>query len=575
MKRTKNRRNGFSIMAKLIVLVGSLAYIMLLAVVNGLLGYLAALGTTLFGALGVAEIVRTRLIEQNPNLNKIIIFAVLAISSGILRGVLRYFEQYSNHNIAFRLLAVLRDKIFTKLRKLAPAKIDSKEKGGLVAMITSDVEILEVFYAHTISPAFIAIGTCITIFLFVGFYVSWYLAAVALFSYIVIGIVLPPISSKFLEKSGVEYKHKFQKFSSYFLDNIRGAKELVYHNGIEPSKKVVDEQSYGLLSSLQVMKRAASRASAFTELIVGLFMILTTAIGILLLSQHQIKADKMIVGLIAIFGSFGPVIAIAALPSFLTLTFAAGDRILNLMDEQPIVEEIKDKNDISYEKMAVRGVSFGYKENETVLSDIAMNAKKGEIVGIVGASGCGKSTLLKLLLRFYKTDQGDIEYNDISIEEINTESLLTNVTMISQSTYLFDETIKENLRIAKENATDEEMQEACKIASIHDFISELPNGYDTQVASMGDNLSAGEKQRVGLARAFLRGSELILLDEPTSNLDSINEGIILKSLVSMKGQRSIIIVSHRKSTMAIANRIYKIENGKISEVNNREVLNDK
>ena len=567
----QKRRNGFTIMAKLIVLVGSLAYIMLLAVVNGLLGYLAALGTTLFGAMGVAKLLEPALFKHAS----VWLFVGLAVGSGVLRGILRYFEQYSNHNIAFKLLALLRDKIFNKLRKLAPAKIDNKNKGNLVAMITSDVEILEVFYAHTVSPVFIAITVSLTIFLFVGLYINWYLAAVAICAYVVIGIVFPPIASKAMASSGVNYKKKFASFSSYFLDSIRGAKEIVVHNAVEDRKKNVDEQSEGLLSSLKIMKRATARITGSTELLVTIFLIITTIVGIVLAKNGSITAGKMIIGIVAIFGSFGPVIAIAALPSSLTLTFAAGDRLLNLLGEKPIVEDVTNKQDIEYKDVKVENVTFGYEENVEVLKDISMHAGKGEIVGIVGASGCGKSTLLKLLLRFYPFNKGDISYNDISINDINTQSLLSNVTMISQTTYLFDESIKENLRIAKADATEEEMKEACKVASIDDFISDLPQGYDTQVASAGNNLSAGEKQRVGLARAFLRGSELILLDEPTSNLDSINEGIILKSLLSMKGKRSIILVSHRKSTMAIADRIYKIENGNISEVKDRkEILNE-
>ena len=569
----QKRRNGFTIMSKLIVLVGSLAYIMLLAVVNGLLGYLAALGTTLFGAMGVAQIIDSSTFGSQVS---VWLFVGLAVGSGVLRGILRYFEQYSNHNIAFKLLALLRDKIFNKLRKLAPAKIDNKNKGNLVAMITSDVEILEVFYAHTVSPVFIAITVSLAIFLFVGLFISWYLAAVAICAYVVIGIVFPPIASKAMASSGVNYKKKFASFSSYFLDSIRGAKEIVVHNAVEDRKKNVDEQSEGLLSSLKIMKRATARITGSTELLVTIFLIITTVVGIVLAKNGTVTPGKMIIGIVAIFGSFGPVIAIAALPSSLTLTFAAGDRLLNLLAEKPIIEEVANKQDIEYKEVKVNNVTFGYEENTAVLKDISMYAGKGEIVGIVGASGCGKSTLLKLLLRFYPFNKGTISYNDISINDINTQSLFTNVTMISQSTYLFDESIKENLRIAKADATEEEMQEACRIASIHDFISELPQGYDTQVASAGNNLSAGEKQRVGLARAFLRGSELILLDEPTSNLDSINEGIILKSLLSMKGKRSIILVSHRKSTMAIADRIYKIDNGNISEVKDRkEILNER
>ena len=384
----QKRRNGFTIMAKLIVLVGSLAYIMLVAVVNGLLGYLAALGTTLFGAMGVAKLLESDLFKNAS----VWLFVGLAVGSGVLRGILRYFEQYSNHNIAFKLLALLRDKIFNKLRKLAPAKIDNKNKGNLVAMITSDVEILEVFYAHTVSPVFIAITVSLTIFLFVGLFINWYLAAVAICAYVVIGIVFPPIASKAMASSGVNYKKKFASFSSYFLDSIRGAKEIVVHNAVEDRKKNVDEQSEGLLSSLKIMKRATARITGSTELLVTIFLIITTVVGVVLAKNGTISPGQMIIGIVAIFGSFGPVIAIAALPSSLTLTFAAGDRLLNFLAEKPIVEDVTNKQNIEYKDVKVENVTFGYEENVEVLKDISMHAGKGEIVGIVGASGCGKST---------------------------------------------------------------------------------------------------------------------------------------------------------------------------------------
>nr|MDE6656829.1 ABC transporter ATP-binding protein/permease [Anaeroplasmataceae bacterium] len=255
-----------------------------------------------------------------------------------------------------------------------------------------------------------------------------------------------------------------------------------------------------------------------------------------------------------------------ALPGNLTQTFASGDRVLNLLAEKPAVTEIKNGNNITYENLNVTDLSFSYDGNIQVLNDIQMHAQKGEIIGIVGKSGCGKSTFLKLLLRFWQKDKGEISYNGIDIENINSFSLLDNVTMVSQSTYLFDDTIENNLRIANPNATPEELESACKLASIHDFIMKLPDGYQSQVGALGDNLSAGEKQRIGLARAFLNGAELILLDEPTSNVDSINEGIILKALKEQKSKKSIILVSHRESTMALADRIYKVENGIMEEV---------
>ena len=273
----------------------------------------------------------------------------------------------------------------------------------------------------------------------------------------------------------------------------------------------------------------------------------------------------MIISVVAVFGSFGPVISISALPGNLTNTFASGDRVLDLLEEIPVTKIITQGNNFTYENLKINNLSFAYETNKEVLKSITLHAEKGEIVGIIGESGSGKSTILKLLLRFWQKDGGEILYNNVDIDKINSDNLLKNVTMVSQTTYLFNTTIRENLLIAKPDASDEEMILACKKASIHDFIITLPDGYDTKVKSMGDNFSAGEKQRIGLARAFLSGSELILLDEPTSNVDSINEGIILKSLKEQKNKKSIILVSHRESTMAIADRIYKIEKGVIKE----------
>lgn len=311
------------------------------------------------------------------------------------------------------------------------------------------------------------------------------------------------------------------------------------------------------------MKRDITKASAATELCVSLFIFVVLTIGIGLVATDTLSVGRMIIGVVAAFGSFGPVIAISALPGNLTQTFAAGDRVLNLLSEKPAVTPVENGENIQYNDLNVKALSFSYDEKKQVLSNICMNAKKGEIIGIVGASGCGKSTFLKLLLRFWQKDQGEINYNGIDVDCVDTDSLFCNVTMVSQVTYLFDETIEDNLRIAKPDATMDEIENACKLASVHEFILTLPDGYQTRVGALGDNLSAGEKQRIGLARAFLRGSELILLDEPTSNVDSINEGIILKALKEQKSRRSIILVSHRESTMAIADRIYRVEGGRM------------
>lgn len=559
MKKEKLRRSGIKIMASLITLLGSLAYIMLLAVLNGSLGYICSMGVTVFGAIGIAKVLDSSL----PISYTVIVIG--AIGCGLLRGLLRYIEQYSNHYIAFRLLALLRDKIFGALRKLCPAKLETKKKGSIIAMITSDIETLEVFYAHTISPICICIIVSLAVLLTVGFLSSFFLSLVALVGYLTIGIILPLLSSKRLKAAGVRYREEFSSFNAYFLDSVKGIKDItVYQNG-EKRKEEIDRRTSSLLKETKFMKNISAGATALTEAFVSMFIILSLVVGIILYRNNIISFSEMLISLVLIFSSFGPVIAISALPSNLTQTFASGDRVLNLLKEEPVVKEITNGRDIEGPiNLEVNDLSFEYPDDgKETLKEINLAVNNGEIIGIVGESGCGKSTLLKLLLRFYSKEKGSIKYNDEEIENINTSSLYKNITMVSQSTYLFDDTIENNLKIAKEDATEEEMIEACKQASIHDFISSLEDGYKTKVGSLRNNISAGEKQRIGLARAFLRGSKLILLDEPTSNVDSINEGIILKALKDKREGRAIILVSHRESTMAIADRTYKISDGRI------------
>lgn len=553
------RRSGARIMASLVMLLGSLAYIMVLAVINGSLGFFCAMGVTLFGAVGVAKVMGEAIALSYGWI------IALAIGCGVLRGLLRYLEQYGNHYIAFRLLAVLRSRIFGALRTLCPAKLESKQKGSIIAMITSDIETLEVFYAHTISPICIAVIVSLAVFIFVGNIAHWYLALVALLGYAAVGIALPLISSARLKESGVRYRAEFAGFNAFFLDSIKGIKEIVLNNAGESRKAEVDRRSDVLLEETRKMKKDITRAAAATELTVSLAIIAALAVGVLLVGCGMLSVGRMIIGVTAVFGSFGPVIAISALPGNLTQTFASGDRVLNLLSEKPAVEPVENGEEFTFDNLNVRELSFSYDGENPVLSDICMHAGKGEIIGIVGESGCGKSTFLKLLLRFWQKNRGTIVYNGTDIDRIDGASLLDNVTMVSQTTYLFDESIEDNLRIAKPEATQQEIEEACRMASIHDFVMSLPEGYKTRVGALGDNLSAGEKQRLGLARAFLRGSSLILLDEPTSNVDSINEGIILKALRKQKRSRSIILVSHRESTMAVADRVYRVEKGIMHE----------
>ncbi len=560
MKRVKSRMSGGKIMASLILLLGSLAYVMAFAVINGSLGFVCSMGVTVLGAAGVAKALGEQIALSYGWI------AGLAIGLGVLRGALRFVEQYCNHYIAFRLLAVLRDKIFSALRRLCPAKLEGKKKGSIIAMLTSDIETLEVFYAHTVSPVCIALTVSTAVFVFVGLTSSWYLSLVALAGFVAVGIVAPLLSSSVMKDSGVRYRGCFAAFNAYFLDSIKGIKDIVLNNAGDARRKEVNERSDELLLYTRDLKNKIAGATATTEFTVSLMTLVATAVAIALTAAGEITIGKAVIGVVAIFGSFGPVIAISALPGNLTQTFASGDRVLALLKEKPVVERVENGVDFNFDDLRVEDLSFGYEDGNKVLEDICMTAKRGEIVGIVGESGCGKSTLLKLLMRFWSKDGGKILYSGKDIDEINSDSLLDNVTMVSQTTYLFDETIEENLKIAKEDATEEEIVKACRQASVHDFIVDTPDGYKTKAGALGDNLSAGEKQRIGLARAFLRGSGLILLDEPTSNVDSINEGIILKSLAEQKKDKAIILVSHRESTMAVADRVYRIEKGRITEV---------
>ena len=557
MKERKLRRSGGKIMAGLISMLGSLAYVMVFAVINGTLGYICAMGVTVSGAVAVAK-----LLGENIALSYYALMGI-AVGCGVMRGILRYAEQYCNHYIAFKILAALRDKIFGALRRLCPAKLESKKKGSIIAMITADIETLEVFYAHTISPICIAVTVSTAVLVFAGVTSSWYISLTALIGYAVIAFALPAISSKKLSRPGVEYRREFASFNAYYMDSIKGVRDVLLSGSEKKRKNETDRRTDILLEKTRKIKRLSSRSSAVTALVISLFIAATLAVAALVLTGG-LSAGKAVIGVVAVFGSFGPVTAIAALPGNLNQTFAGGDRVLDLIEEAPAVQPISNGTDISFERTDVRELTFSYGE-EQVLNGVNVKAEKGETVGIVGASGCGKSTLLKLMLRFWNRSGGEIEYNGVSIDKVNTTSLINEVTLVSQSTYLFNETVLYNLLIAKPDATREEVEKACRMAGIHDFIMTLPDGYDSKVAALSDNLSAGEQQRIGLARAFLRGSELLLLDEPTSNVDSINEGIILRALKENCRDKAVVLVSHRESTIAGADRVYQIEKGKAYE----------
>ncbi len=546
------KRSGWKVMTRLIGLVKPLTGFMTLAVLMGLVGHLCATFITVFGGFAVLE-----LVGLGGGLSLTTIFVCLAVFA-LLRGFLRYAEQACNHFIAFKLLALIRDKVFAALRRLTPAKLEGKDKGNLISIITSDIELLEVFYAHTVSPVCIAILFTLVMVSFIGMYHGG-LALLALAAYVVVGVVIPLLTSKASGSDGLHFRSKSGHLASFVLDSLRGLPEIQQFGQGEQRVERMNEMTDGLAADERRMKRTSSLNVALTNTVILLF-----DVAMLFLSVQVLPFGGALAVTLALMSSFGPVVALAALGATLQNTFAAGNRVLDILEETPAVEEISGKEEVAFHGASAEQITFTYDGQEAILSDFSVEIPEKQVVGIVGRSGSGKSTLLKLLMRFWETQKGTVRISGRDVNEINTSNLRDMESFVTQETHLFHDSIRSNLRIAKLDATDEEIMEACKKASVHDFIMQLPQGYDTPVGELGDTLSGGERQRLGLARAFLHDAPFLLLDEPTSNLDSLNEAVILRSLHEERGEKTVVLVSHRKSTMGIADVAYSVENGRMS-----------
>lgn len=544
-------RNGLKVMYKLIGLVLPLVHVMIAAITMGVIGFLTAIFIIVLGGVGLLNILG---FATALSLKQVIIGIVIC---AVLRGILRYAEQGSNHYIAFKLLALIRHKVFIKLRKLAPAKLEGKDKGNLISIITTDTELLEVFYAHTISPIIIAFITSVIMTIFIGSY-NIFLGVIALVAYFIVGVVIPVWSSNQGDETGQQYRDELGDLNSYFLSSIRGINDIIQYGVGKERLDEINRRTDELETKQKFLLKQEGSNRAVTDTAILLCSMVMLFAGCILYNKGQVDFTQVIIPLIALMSSFGPVVAISNLSNNLFHTIAAGNRVLDLLEEEPAVEEVSGKETVEFADMKLENVSFAY-DDEVILEDFNMEIKKNTIIGIYGKSGCGKSTLLKLLMRFWEVNNGAITIGGKNINEINTSDLRKMQSFVTQDTYLFNDTIANNIGIAKENATMEEIIAAAKKASIHDFIMSLPKGYDSKVGELGGNLSGGEKQRIGIARAFLHDAPMILLDEPTSNLDSLNEGIILKSLMESKENKTIIIVSHRKSTMNIADVVLDVE----------------
>ena len=593
------RRSAIRIMGSLIGLVKPLLHIMMAAIILGTLGYLCAIFLTILagqvivhglltGVGGMTAPVDNMWLVFTPVKTIITVMIVIAV----LRGILHYMEQYCNHFIAFKLLAIIRHKVFAALRKLCPAKLEGRDKGNLISIITTDIELLEVFYAHTISPIAIATLTSIIMVIFIGRY-HWLAGVLALAAYLIVGVAIPMWNGKRGSQKGMEFRTNFGELNSFVLDSLRGLDETIQYGQGEKRKEQMSERSKNLAGMQESLSKMEGSQRSFTNMVILLASFGMLALTIRLYDNGAMGFEGILTCTIAMMGSFGPVVALSSLSNNLNQTLASGERVLSLLEETPLVEEIpgdvetakisdteifKDETeehsnnqdvdsearvDYAFAGAEAENVTFAY-DNEVILDNYSLKLEPGKITGIHGASGSGKSTLLKLLMRFWDVQSGNVSVDSADVRRIPTKHLRDMESYVTQETHLFHASIANNIAIAKPGATREEIMEAAKKASIHDFIMTLPKGYDTEVGELGDTLSGGEKQRIGIARAFLHDSPLILLDEPTSNLDSLNEGIILKSLKESALKKTVVLVSHRVSTMNVADVVYEMENGRIS-----------
>ena len=545
------KRSNLKIMAQMAGLVKPLAGYMVLAVFLGVAGFLCAAMIPVFGGFAVLNAAG----EQTfAGLGGILAWTA---AFAALRGFLRYGEQACNHYIAFKLLALIRHKVFQALRRLCPAKLEGKDRGNLISVITSDIELLEVFYAHTISPVLIAAAMTVIMTAFIGSF-HWAAGLTALAGYLLVGVLVPVLISRKSGSAGMEFRAESGDLSSFVLDSLRGLKESIQYGAGEKRLKELERRTDLLSEKQERQSRMAGKNTAVTNMIILAVDLVQTAVCAGLYLKGEVGLAGTLIPIIATMSSFGPVIALANLGSTLQNTFAAGSRVLDILEESPLTEEVKGEVKTGFTEAAVKNVTFSYEE-ETILKDVSLQIRPGQITGIAGKSGSGKSTLLKLLMRFWDVDQGKIEISGKDIRRVNTEDLRNMEAYMTQETHLFHDSIAENIRIARLDATAEEIENACRKASVHDFIMTLPKGYETRLGELGDTLSGGERQRLGLARAFLHDAPLLLLDEPTSNLDSLNEGVILKSLYEQREERGVVLVSHRLSTMNIADAVYSVE----------------
>lgn len=562
----------FQVIKRLLGEAKPLAGLMVAASTAGTIGHLAATFLPVFGIIaGFA-------LAGNPVWGMSAAGAITAmIVCAVLRGLTRYVEQYLNHNVAFHLLALFRSKAFAALRRLAPAKLAGKGKGDLIAMLTTDVELLEIFFAHTISPVAIAVTTTI-VYAIVAATLSPWMALALIVSHLIIGIIVPRFFATGVRNLGPAIRGAAGELDNVMLDDMRGLDEIIRFGRGEDRAQAIEDRTRALWRDHAKLSRVNGRFAGVGGLLVALLTSAAAGIAINLAGVNLYDIPALVAAFALLASSFGPTLALAALPANLTQTFASARRLFGLMDEAPAVVETGTANS-DYEGMRLDRVTFAYpgEEIETILADFSLDVPQHGILGIQGPSGRGKSTMLKLLMRYWDPQRGQVTLSGTPLPQIDVHARRRIQAMMSQETHLFDGTIRENLLIALPESEIRNggaagvlvarLREALAKASVLDLIDSLPDGLDTQVGELGDRLSEGERQRIGLARVFLRNADLVLFDEPTSRLDALNEAIILRSIHELskseqnadKGQDvAVVLVSHRESAMRVADAVLNL-----------------
>lgn len=540
----------FQLVRRLLGQVGDLRPLMVLACCFGTLGHLAATFLPVFGVMALCAA------AERPVWGLSVGWAVaLMVVCALIRGAMRYCEQYMNHNLAFRLLALFRGQMFAALRRLAPAKLTGKGKGDLISMVTTDVELLEIFFAHTISPTVIALATTVVYALALLFLSPWF-AVLLVVAHLLIGVAVPAWFARALHGVGARIRKQSASLDDDVLDDMRGLEQIIRFGQGRVRLARIDRRSRALWGQRVELSARNGVFGGFDHVIIVLVTVCAALLAVFASRGDMAMAARNVTAMVLVVSSFGPTLALSALPASLTQTFASARRLFALVDEEPAVEELGTLEP-EYNGMRMEQVTFAYGARTPVLRNMTLDVPVSGILGLQGPSGRGKSTLLKLLMRYWDPQQGAVTMSGDALPGVDARARRRLQTMMSQETYLFDGTIASNLRIADAQAGDDELREALRKASILPLVESLPQGIETPVGELGGRLSEGERQRIGLARMFLRHADLYLFDEPTSRLDALNEAYILQSINELVSERdaAVVLVSHRASTMKIADEV--------------------